>query len=84
MEDERRQQQEQARAGSHDLRRTILQFLEEGAERTLSELTATIPDAAAAVIPPSTPKETVITYHLRVLHHAKLVGCADGVYRALA
>lgn len=80
--DEKRLQQEQARAGNHDLRRTILVLLEGGREHTLPELAATMPDAAGRVGPATSP-EAVIKYHLRVLSGAELVRCDDGVYRTL-
>lgn len=82
MNDERLHQ-ERERAERHGTRRTILELLDGGAARTLPELEATMPGVAARVVPTTSPK-AIIAYHLRVLHKAELVGCDDGVYRAVA
>lgn len=79
--DQMRLQRERARAENHGLRRTILKLLEGGAERTLPELAATMPDAGKRVLPETLP-EAVIAYHLRVLHRAALVGFTGDMYRA--
>ncbi|HEX5592002.1 MAG TPA: helix-turn-helix domain-containing protein [Solirubrobacterales bacterium] len=80
MDDGRLKQQQ---AQTHKLRRAILGVLRFAEGCTLQELAETMPDAAAAVVPRTSP-EKVIAYHLRVLREAHLVGCNGGVYRALA
>jgi hypothetical protein len=72
---------ERERAYAHELRGAILDALDGGKERTLPELAAVLPDAAANVLPRTSP-EAVLAYHLRVLHRVRLVGFAEGRYCA--
>lgn len=72
---------ERERALGHPMRRAIFDALT-GGDRTAPQLRAALPDVAPVVID-APPPLAIVTYHLRILHRARLVGCVGGLYRAL-